>query len=120
MANTNPNGVVATIKTADLVKIWGETITIKRSQRDNAKFPLYMAPSTGPVHLNTAKGQDGLLEFGIFKGAESVEEKPEPSPALPEQIPEDEKPEETVPPEHPRQAAGDDGSLLGWLDKQIF
>ncbi len=112
MSDTNPGGAVATIKTADLVALWGDEITVKRSKRDNCKFPLYLSTKTGPVHLNTVSGQDFLLENGTFYGADnppSLEKIPEESPEVVEPPPEP----------HPVKKHGE-GTLLGWLDKDIL
>lgn len=99
MANTNPNGNVAVIKTADLAALWGDEIVIKKSTKEGKRYPLYLSLPTGPVFLNTAKGQDFLLEHGVFSSpaspAPAPEDSPsespvpvsEPAPAIPQQSP---------------------------------
>ena len=99
MSDKNPEGVVGTVKTADLEKIWGPEITIKRSHRDGKRYPLYLAPNTGAIFLNSQRGQDGLLDHGHFYGAEGPPVAPvgEPKQLIPEgDIPNREKPQKSA------------------------
>ena len=79
MANKN---IVGSLAVENLPVILGKTVQIKKSQRENAKYPLYISTPIGPLHFNTRAGQDFLLDYGSFNGA------PEPdAPAAPEPEP---------------------------------
>ncbi len=110
MANTNIGGQVASIKVSKLVALWGDDVAVKRSKREGAKYPLYLSTSTGPVHLNTVNGQDFLLEYGVFHGAN------DPAPeTIPAPIPETVAPTpETIPAPIPKKTHGEN-SFLGFL-----
>ncbi|GAA6152551.1 hypothetical protein [Pseudoteredinibacter isoporae] len=130
MANTNPGGDVATLSSSALSKLWGDKITVKKSQKPGKTYPLYMATPTGPVFLNSKAGQDFLLEHGEFKGA-SPEAAPEPAPVdspetpadIPQKIPAaPQEPEKVIkhPPPKAAVGGGDEGTLMGWLDREVF
>jgi hypothetical protein len=117
---------VAVIKTRDLVHLWGEEIVVRKSAREGARFPLYLAPCGAPVPMNFYAGQDFILNFGTFKGAandpgnspKSPEpDLPEPEPVNPSPTPEPEpevKPEIPEPeiPENPKPKQSPLGRLL--------
>lgn len=80
------NDAVGKIKTAHLAEFLGPELTVKRSGRDGAKYPLYLSTCLGPVHLNTRAAQDLALEHGeFFANAEAraaANAEPEPVPAV--------------------------------------
>lgn len=67
MAN---NQQVATLSCKKFMEFLGPDLVVMRSERDGAKYPLYLSTRMGPVHLNTPRAQDFVLENGLFKGAE--------------------------------------------------
>lgn len=71
---------VAELPASALVQVLGPTLEVRRSGKDGKKYPLYLVTPWGPWPINTAAGQDFLLENANFSGAET--------PASPEQIPE--------------------------------
>ena len=120
MANTNPGGVVAILKTCDLMALWGDEVLIKRSSRDGCKYPLYLSTRTGPVHINTRAGQDVLLESGQFYGAAGPPPvEPAPAPAV-EVVPDKAPASPDVSPGPTPETSGDKKTFLGWLDSEVF
>ncbi len=80
---------VARLPTAALVAALGEFVEIRKSQKDGKKYPLYMVTPWGPWPINTANGQNFLLENGLFNGAQSTpapEPLPEPAPEPPGEV----------------------------------
>lgn len=78
---------VAVLSAALLPQIFGESLEVRKSQREGARYPLYLSTKVGPVHLNTPTGQDFLLENAVFDGPNGPEPIPAPIPEKPEQIP---------------------------------
>lgn len=52
----HPNKV-ATFQTAKLVELLGPTVEVRRSTREGARYPYYLATKTGPLHFNTQGAQ---------------------------------------------------------------
>jgi len=71
---------VAKLPVSALADFLGSDLEVRKSQVDGKKYPLYLVTPWGPWPINTAKGQDFLLENAIFNGA--------PVPVIPESVPE--------------------------------
>lgn len=78
MADTNPGGGVARLETLLLAELWGAEVEVKKSARGDKRFPLYLSTRTGPVFLNSQRGQDFLLEYAKFYGANDPKPQGEP------------------------------------------
>jgi len=89
---------VGHFETKFLVEVLGRDVEIRKSGREDAKFPLYLSTKVGPVPINTRKGQDILLELGTFQGAPEVtpEIKPEVIPDIQPEVAPEIKPADVV------------------------
>lgn len=70
MAKGRRVGAIAAI---DLAGLLGSDVEIRRSEREGAKYPLYLSTCIGPLHMNTKKAQDYLLENATMDGPNGPE-----------------------------------------------
>ena len=106
---------VALLSRDELIKVLPEWIEVRKSARDNARYPLYLSAQFGPWHLNTPAGQELLLESAVFDGAPVVtipEPDPEPAPELPGQNPE---PDPPLKPGESEETQGFARSFINWM-----
>lgn len=88
MARGRRVGAIAAI---DLAGLLGSDVEIRRSEREGAKYPLYLSTCIGPLHMNTKKAQDYLLEKATMDGPNGPEN-PKPVPVVEESKPPIEEP----------------------------
>lgn len=107
---------VAQLPVAALAEFLGSGLEVRKSQVEGKKYPLYLVTPWGPWPINTAKGQDFILENALFNGAGgpvSPEPSPEPVEALPGENPEREVQEELP---LPKEQSGFDRFVSGFGD----
>lgn len=53
---------VGVLRCADLEKIYGETLEVRRSEREGGRWPFYLVTPIGALMFNAPKGQEFILE----------------------------------------------------------
>ena len=100
---------IGRIKTSKLVELYGDTIEVRQSTRENAKYPFYLSTNCGPLPCNTPRAQDFLQDHATTIPDTPLEKKPETPVETPKAEPE-KKPEPA--PEKPTTTKEDESWLV--------
>ena len=86
---------IGSISKEDFMKLLPDRVPVRKSLKENAKFPLYChTPLLGPISINTRGGQEVILNHAVLYTPGDPEPIPEPIPErLPEPIKGDSEPE---------------------------